>query len=221
MPDSATHWNTLHADPRFRPSYPSEDVVRFLMAMRAQLPDKRQHRFLDVGTGAGRHMRLAAELGFSAFGIDISFTGLSHARERLQRTYTKHSLALASITHLPFADSTFHVLLSYGAFYYGSEEEMKQAILETHRVLAVGGKSFVVLRSTDDYRFGKGRALGPKTFQLEISETNELGTIQHFLAAEDVPKYFACFSQVSFDKADWTVGGRARLNSDWLITVAK
>ena len=30
MTDSAAHWNELHANPRFRPLYPSEDVVRFL-----------------------------------------------------------------------------------------------------------------------------------------------------------------------------------------------
>ncbi len=221
MPDSVTHWNALHSNPRFRPLYPNEDVVRFLLATRALVPENRRPRFLDIGAGAGRHIHLAAELGFSAFGIDISFTGLSHARERLQRTGTPHSVALASMTHLPFPDSTFDVVLSYGVFCYGSANEMKKAILETNRILNADGKSLVVLRSTDDYRYGKGRELAPNTFQLEISETNELGTIQHFLAKEDVPEYFASFSRVSFDKTDWTVGGGARLNSDWLITVTK
>jgi SAM-dependent methyltransferase len=221
MQDPVTHWNNLHANPRFRPIYPSEDVVRFLLALRVQLPQQAQYRFLDIGAGAGRHMRLAAELGFSVFGVDISFTGLSHARERLQRTNSPHSVALASMTRLPFADASFDAVLSYGSFYYGSAEDMSQAIAETHRVLVAGRKSFVVLRSTDDYRYGKGPELEPNTFQLDISETNELGTIQHFLTAEDIPQYFAGFSQVSFEKTDWTLCGRTRLNSDWLITAEK
>ncbi|MGH9516581.1 MAG: class I SAM-dependent methyltransferase [Terriglobales bacterium] len=221
MTDSAAHWNELHANPRFRPLYPSEDVVRFLMALRAQLPAQKNYRVLDVGTGGGRHMRLAGELDFSPFGVDISFTGLSHAQERLRRANFIASVAVASMTDLPFADASFHAVVSYGSFYYGSATEMRQAVAETHRVLASGGKSFVVLRSTNDYRYGKGRELGANTFELDISETNELGTIQHFLADADILNYFALFSKVSFEKTEWTNCGRTRLNSDWLITAEK
>jgi ubiquinone/menaquinone biosynthesis C-methylase UbiE len=201
--------------------YPNEDVVRFLLALRAQLRPEAQHRFLDIGTGTGRHMRLAAELGFSVFGVDISFNGLSHAREHLNGTNPVHSVVLASMTGLPFADASFNAALSYGSFYYGFAEEMREAIAETRRVLLARGKAFIVLRSIDDYRYGKGRELGPNTFQLDISETNELATVQHFLTAEDIPEYFGAFSKVSFEKSDWTTCGRTRLNSDWLITVEK
>jgi cyclopropane fatty-acyl-phospholipid synthase-like methyltransferase len=191
------------------------------MALRAQRPAQTQHRLLDIGTGGGRHMRLAAELGFSAFGVDISFIGLSHARECIQKTNLIASVAVASMTSLPFADASYHAVVSYGSFYYGSAQKMRQAIAEAHRVLVAGGKSFVVLRSTDDYRYGKGREVGANTFELNISETNELGTIQHFLAAEDIPEYFRPFSAVNFEKAEWTTGGCTRLNSDWLITADK
>lgn len=196
-------------------------MVRFLLGLRAQLPTETQHRFLDIGTGGGRHMRLAAELGFSAFGIDISLTGLLHARERMQKANLIAPVAVASMTNLPFAENSFQAVVSYGSFYYGSAQEMRQAIDETHRVLTPGGKSFAVLRTTDDYRYGKGRALEPKTFELDISETNELGTIQHFLTAQDIPEYFTPFSDVNFEKSDWTFCGRTRLNSDWLITAEK
>ena len=195
--------------------------MRFLMALRAQRPAQTHCRLLDIGTGGGRHMLLAAELGFSPFGVDISFTGLSHARERMHQTNLSGSVALASMTSLPFANNSFHAVVSYGSFYYASANEMRHAIAETHRVLAPGGKSFVVLRSTDDFRYGRGRQLGLNTFELDISETNELGTIQHFLAAEDIPEYFRPFSAVNFEKAEWTTGGCTRLNSDWLITADK
>ena len=221
MSDSAAHWNALHANPRFRPVYPSENVVRFVMALRAQLPAQTRYRLLDIGTGGGRHMVLAAELGFSAFGIDISLTGLTHARERMQQTNLIGSVALASMTSLPFADNSFHAVVSYGSFYYASAIEMRQAITETRRVLAPGGKSFVALRSTDDYRYGKGREVGPNTFELDISETNELGTIQHFVTAHDIAGYFVRFSKLNFEKAEWTTCDRTRLNSDWMITAEK
>jgi SAM-dependent methyltransferase len=221
MFDSSSHWDELHQKPRFRPMYPNDHVVRFLMTNRELLGRHHPARFLDIGLGAGRHTKLATELGFRRCGIDISFVGLQHARERLLTADLQASLSQASMLALPFMDCSFAAVLSYGVFYYGTAHEMKQAISEVHRILVPGGRAFVVLRTTDDHRFGKGTRLGHNTFQLSITETNELGSTQHFLADDDVPAYFAAFSHVSFEKADTTFGNRTGLNSDWLITAEK
>ena len=221
MSDSSTHWDELHRHPRFRPMYPNDHVVRFLMTNRELQERHHPARFLDVGLGAGRHTKLAAELGFRTFGIDISLVGLQHARERVQTAGLQATLSQASMLALPFMDLSFAVVLSFGVFYYGTGKEMKQAIAEVRRILVPGGRAFVVLRTTGDYRFGKGTPLGHHTFQLSISETNELGSTQHFLAADDVPAYFSAFSHVSFEKAETTFGNRSGMNSDWLITAEK
>jgi ubiquinone/menaquinone biosynthesis C-methylase UbiE len=221
MHDAASHWNQLHESPRFRPSYPNDHVVRFLIATRGLLSPATPARFLDIGAGAGRHVKLAAELGYWPSGVDISLVGLAHAYQRFCDAGTRLLLAQASMLRLPFADQSFHAVLSFGVFYYGRAEEMKRAIHETHRVLARGGRAFVVLRTTADYRFGKGLELEPNTFELGISDTNELGTIQHFLAAPDIPDYFAAFREVSFEKTETTFANRANVNSDWLITAEK
>jgi SAM-dependent methyltransferase len=221
MFDSSSHWDQLHENPRFRPIYPNDHVVRFLMANRELLEKHHPARFLDIGLGAGRHTKLAAELGFRAFGVDISFVGLQHARERLLATGLQASLSQASMLALPYIDCSFAVLLSYGVFYYGTATEMRRSIAEVHRILIPGGKALVVLRTSDDYRFGKGVRLGHNTFQLTIAETNELHSTQHFLAADDVPVYFASFAHVGFEKTDTSFGNRCGMNSDWLITVEK
>jgi SAM-dependent methyltransferase len=221
MFDSSSHWDELYQKPRFRPMYPNDHVVRFLMTNRELLEKHHPARFLDIGLGAGRHTKLAAELGFRTCGIDISFVGLQHARERLLTADLQASLSQASMLALPFMDCSFAAVLSYGVFYYGTAHEMKQAIAEVHRILVPGGRAFVVLRTTDDYRFGKGVRLGHNTFELSITETNELHSTQHFLAADDVPAYFAAFSHVSFEKTETTFGNRSGLNSDWLITAEK
>jgi len=219
--DSAQHWNQLYENPRFRPSFPNDHVVRFLMAGRRVLEGRKRVRFLDIGAGAGRHLKLASELGFEPYGIDFSLTGLQHACQRLDQTGIRHRLAQASMLSLPFADSSFDVVLSFGVFYYGTAGEMKQAIGEAHRVLTRGGNLFVVLRTTQDYRFGKGEKLEPNTFRLTIADTNEAGTVQHFLAADEVPIYFAAFSQIRFEKTETTFAGRTRLDSDWVIAAEK
>jgi ubiquinone/menaquinone biosynthesis C-methylase UbiE len=221
MQNPKSHWNRLHKSPRFRPIYPSDHVVRFLMGNRELASRTSFSRFLDIGTGAGRHAKLAGELGFIPYGIDTSLIGLQYAHHRFQSAGLQHCLAQASMCSLPFRDDSFVAVLSYGVVYYGTADDMMHAIREMHRVLTPGGKAFVVVRTTKDYRFGKGKQLGVNTFQLEINDTNESGTVQHFLTAEDVASYFAAFSQVTFEKTETTTAARTRIDSDWLITAEK
>ncbi len=166
-------------------------------------------------------MTLAAEVGFFPVGLDLSWTGLCHARERLMCRETPHALVSAGMADLPFANDSFSVALSYGVFCYGTAKGMRRALHEAIRVLCPGGRLFVVLRSTRDYRYGKGQQLEPGTFRLEIDDTNELGTVQHFLGPDEIPQYFGDFSHVSFESSEITFGSRSRLDSDWLITAEK
>ncbi|MGH9510882.1 MAG: class I SAM-dependent methyltransferase [Terriglobales bacterium] len=221
MEDPATHWDYLHQNPRFRPSYPSEPVVRFMMGNRKALEKGSGARFLDIGVGAGRHAKFSADLAFAPFGIDISLVGLQHAREQLRQAGVRAHLAEASMLALPFKNGSFEVALSYGVFYYGTAAEMKRAIDETYRVLSPGGRAFIVVRTTSDCRFGKGQQIESNTFRLTMTETNEEGTVQHFLAADDIPKYFSQFSRVTFEKSETTFANRRFINSDWLITLEK
>ncbi len=214
------HWNRLHRQPRFRPQYPSEHVVRFFMnhfpaEQRASL------RALDIGVGGGRHTKLLSELGFQTFGVDISDEGLQHCRAWLDSLDYHATLQRASMCCLPFAAGYFDLAISFGVYYYADAAGMAAAVAELHRVLVKGGRALVTLRSVDDYRYGKGEALGEKTFRLEIDDTNERGTVQHFLDEADVPILFHEFSEVLFEKTETTFHERRDVNSDWLITVRK
>ena len=186
-----------------------------------QQPNAPKPRVLDLGTGGGRHLKLIAELGFEPYGLDISLTGLRHARETCMRTGVRPVVIKGSMLALPFCDRSFDLVLSFGVFYYGKAAEMRNAIAELFRVLREEGKAFLVLRTTNDYRFGKGDRIESQTFRLNIYDTNEHGTIQHFLREEDLPKYFRAFSTLNFEKTETTFSGRLHANSDWLITVQK
>ena len=98
---------------------------------------------------------------------------------------------------------------------------MTQAVAELHRVLVPGAPAFVVLRATDDYRYGKGVRLEANTFRLDTEDTNERDTVQHFLAEADVLVMFSSFRDVQFEKTETTFKQRQAVNSDWLITVRK
>ncbi len=220
--DEAHYWNDLHGSERFRPSYPSEEVVRFLMRrFRARLQDGARLSALDIGVGGGRHSRLLCELGFDTSGIDISAEGLKQTEAILAKLGFHPTLKNARMTELPFESNSFDLAISYGVFYYGTADETRKAIHELHRVLKVGGQAFVVLRSTDDFRYGKGEALELHTYRLTTSETNEKGMIQHFLSEPDVRDFFAAFSELEYERTETTFAARTEKNSDWLISLRK
>lgn len=217
-----TLWDHLHKEPRFRPVYPNESVVRFLMRnYQKVLINRNGIKALDLGVGGGRHTKLLCELGFNVFGLDISMIGLKYTKEEIAKDYFDAGLAQASMNKLPFKNGSFNAVISYGVFNYGNQNEMQMAIQEVHRILTPNGKAFVMLRTTDDYRFGKGEQLETNTFILKIHETNEYGTVQHFLDEKAVREYFSSFSKLEFEKTETTFMQLQAANSDWLITTEK
>lgn len=206
--------------PRFRPRYPNEHVVRFVMAHFA--PEERSDcHMLDIGIGGGRHTRLLCELGFRVAGTDISLEGLAQTARALGSEGYTAELHPADMASLPFRDAAFHGAISYGVFNYAERAGMERAVSELHRVLRPDGMAFVMLRSDRDYRYGKGDEIAPHTFRLNIHDTNEFGLIQHFLPEEEVPSLFAAFRQLRYECAETTFDDRQKRNSDWLITIQK
>lgn len=213
-------WDALHALPRFRPRYPSEHVVRFLLG---RFPDADRGRFraLDIGVGGGRHAKLLADLGFRTAAIDFSRQGLVHAKQWLADSGQSARFCRGSMFALPFADAVLDAVVSYGVYYYADRAGMRRAVCELRRVLRPGRWGFVVLRTDGDYRYGKGVEMEPNTFRLTISETNEAGSVMHFLSEENVPAMFEGFTELRFERTDTTFGSRRERNSDWLIEVRK
>ena len=222
MEEPASLWDSLHRNPRFRPRYPSEHVVRFVRTLPSRLtPDSHDARALDIGCGAGRHTLLLAEHGFAVDAVDFSGEGLTATRALLAGAGYEAGLSLASAAELPFADETFDVVVSYGVFYYGTFAAERAAIGELVRVLRPAGRAFVVVRTTDDYRYGKGPLLEPRTFRCEIEDTNERGMVIHFSNEDDIRELYGAFTQLDFELTETTFAARTGKNSDWLITVEK
>jgi SAM-dependent methyltransferase len=217
--DAARFWDQLHTQRRFRPAYPSEHVVRFVRS----LPDEggRARRALDIGCGGGRHTVLLAESGFAVDAVDISEEGLAHTRATLHAAGLDATLGVASMTSLPFGADTFDAAVSFGVFYYGTADEGRAAVSELHRVLRPGGRAFVVVRTRDDYRYGKGEEIEPGTFLIDADDTNERDTVQSFLGEDEVAERFAAFSELSFELTETSFGGRTGKNSDWLVSATK
>ncbi len=90
-------------------------------------------RILDCGCGTGHNLALLRRYGRAA-GIDLTWTGLTFARDRGERI-----VAQASAARLPFADATFDAVTSFDVIYALEDAVEAAAIGEMHRVLRPGG----------------------------------------------------------------------------------
>ena len=113
---------------------PSTYAVGFLRQIARLVPGG---TLLDVGCGEGRHAFAAAEVGFKVTAIDYEPLALRRAR-RFARLKKLEQVAFrrADVFRLPFANSSFDVLLDYGCLHHqrkGDWQSYRRAILRVLR----------------------------------------------------------------------------------------
>lgn len=93
---------------------------------------------LDVGCGAGRHLRALRARGLSAFGIDLSAVLLHDA---------PRAVARADMRRLPFPDDRFDLVACFFTTfgYFDSHAEDFDVLRELRRVVRPGGLLFLDL----------------------------------------------------------------------------
>lgn len=93
----------------------------------------RNPRLLDCGCGTGANLAVLGEFG-QQFGFDLSSVGPTFARG-----YGQTRLAQASIARIPYSDHCFDVVTAIDVLYTLEENDERDAVAETFRVLRPGG----------------------------------------------------------------------------------
>ena len=215
-------WDNNHKNPALRTEYPNELVVSFMNSyFPRELSSRKKISILDIGCGSGRHVKLFAENRFRVFGIDFSKSAIFNTKNLLRKNKLRAELKCSDMHNLPFKDNYFDGVLSFGVFYYSDSKGMKKSIKEMYRVLKKGGTGFINIRSTNDYRYGKGKKIENNTYILNIKDTNELDLKIHFLNRNQLRNYFKQFKKIEIEKNEFSYKNVRMLNSDWLVRVIK
>jgi SAM-dependent methyltransferase len=115
---------------------------------------------LDAGCGAGLVVRLAADRGAAAYGLDASAPLLEIARSRTPAA----SLRTGDIEALPYDDGSFDIVTSFNAIQYAADPAA--AVSELARVCRAGGQVAIGVwgdpaRCQTETLFARLRSLAP------------------------------------------------------------
>jgi SAM-dependent methyltransferase len=98
-------------------------------------------RLLDVGCGAGRALRLAADRGAEVSGLDAAPGLLDIARRRVPGARLVHG----ELQTLPFSDAEFDAVSGFNSFQYAADPIA--ALREARRVTRPGGRILALVWS--------------------------------------------------------------------------
>lgn len=218
-------WRKLHSEKRYRPKYPSEQVVQFVFR---NFERDGQKKVLDLGCGAGRHVVFMANENIIPYGIDFSEEGVLYTKECLREYGHEiycNNLEVGTLTELPYEDNSFDGLVCYGVLYYLPEEDIKKAVNEIFRVLKPGGKFFVQVRGKEDYRYCNStnkKTEEKNTFIINEVDSNkcassENGMLMHFFEEKELINLFSEFDHVTVDKSIETHDGQKFCDFNYLV----
>ena len=163
-PKTAAAWDRVWASHSYRldPVRAERARIKIAAAIANGLKFAPSDRVLDLACGLGHNLIEAAARGSGParfFGLDISAVALDRARRNFEEAKLRVNLVRAEWPRLPFRSRTFDIVVAFMA-------PVPAVIAEIERVLAPGGKLFMVALSRDSvtsamYRLREAILPGP------------------------------------------------------------
>jgi ubiquinone/menaquinone biosynthesis C-methylase UbiE len=98
---------------------------------------------LEIGCGIGLDTYKMAQQGLNVTAVDLTDVAVNTARQRFEREGLKARFLTADATALPFPDSSFDYVYSFGVLHH--VQDTVGAIAQVHRVLKPGGEALIML----------------------------------------------------------------------------
>ena len=109
----------------------------FLYPFLLEAVGKQPLRILDCGCGTGFNLTILEQFG-EAYGLDITFSGLLHAKNKNNKRLTQ-----ATTARVPFRDCTFDLVTSFDVLYCLDNETEQLTLQEMFRLLRPNGSAII------------------------------------------------------------------------------
>lgn len=182
--------------------YPHEEIIRFVskyLRKRTGIDEFLNIRpnfkkVLDLGCGAGRHVFYLDEIGFEAYGIDLSNIAINYADAMcnfLRKPHLASHFTIGDITDMKYDSNTFDFMVSHGVLDSMRFSIALSAMQEAARVLKKGGLFYLDLIMNSDF----------SDIEVTVDTKHEYGTIQSYFNDEKINRLLG----ESFNVLDFTI----------------
>lgn len=134
-------WETYQTYPEFIKSkfLPQEFYINLLRIVKKFIKNK--GKVLDVGCGTATLLNLLVNMGYEAYGIDISEKNITE----LERKFPKIEFKKGSITDIHFDDEYFDYIFATEVLEHILEQDLTNGLKEIRRVLKPNGKFIITV----------------------------------------------------------------------------
>ena len=212
-------WDDLFARKKWG-SYPSEDLVRYMLRKYPLAEMRRGTRVLEIGCGTGANLCFLAEEGFSVSAIDGSKVALEQASKLLSKKNYSVELLNGDATKLPWEDNYFDVVVDIECIYSNSFSESKKIIAECQRVMKRPGSFFSKCFASGTSGEGSGKRL-----ENEINTWTDVTAgffnkgygIIRFTSELEIRELYSGFDELNWDFVCRTDKNQQIISKEWLI----
>ncbi len=149
LPEQVKVWERCLAAADYEPDYPDSELV----ARTAGLPVQTR-RALDLGCGRGRHTLWLVQQGWRTTALDWAAVALSCTYQALEPAGLQAQLLRGDMHHTSLPNAHFHLVVCTNVIHHGRLRDIKRAMQEMKRLMAIGGRAIVSV---------PGRANAPQT----------------------------------------------------------
>ncbi|MHA2424690.1 MAG: class I SAM-dependent methyltransferase [Candidatus Thorarchaeota archaeon] len=163
-------------------------------------------RILDCGAGGQRPpIGLFAEHGFEAFGIDLSESQITAAKEFCKGRELTVNLSEGDMRNLPFEDNSFDIVYEFYSMVHLTKEDTLKTIQEMKRVVKNGGLLFFGFASYDTWPITGGER---EKGEFWLFEHGDEEVVHSFFNDDEIEDYLEGLEILRIDR-------RARNDAWW------
>ena len=160
-------------------------------------------RVLELGCGNGKTFSALTEKKCEVVGIDFSSSAAILCRSLSPKNVCAE-IALADVRSLPFRDASFDCVIAFHVIGHLPAAGRIRCVLESARVLKVGGTLYFSGFEVGDFRAGTGSEAEPGTF------VRKNGIATHYFTGEEVRELFRSLQSHECKTRRWTMTVRGQ-----------